>query len=114
MEILDTKKYRIKLNNPYEIFVPIDGADNQYISSCGRLIRLIYDQPVIIPHKCDKSGEEFVEVLWNDKNNVTEELVAMLVANAFLVNESGYTYVWYKDGKKDHLDCRNLFFCRRP
>lgn len=110
MEILDTKKYRIKLNNPYEIFVPIDGADNQYISSCGRLIRLIYDQPVIIPHRCDKSGEEFVEVLWNDKNGVTVELAAMLVANAFLINESGYTYVWYKDRKKDHLDCRNLFF----
>ena len=110
MEILDTKKYKIKLVAPCEIFVPLDGADNQYISSYGRLIRLIYNQPVIVPHRCDNSGEEFVEVLWNSKKEVTEELAAMLVANTFLVNENGYTYVWYKDRKKGNLDCRNLFF----
>lgn len=112
MKILNEKKYKLKLNDAYEVFVAVDGADDYYISSRGRLIKLVYDQPVIVPQRLDNAGESKVDLQWNDRDMLSEEHTASLVAKAFLANEEGVFYVWYKDGNRQNLDCRNLFYVK--
>ena len=112
MEILNEKEYKLKTIDNYETFVAIDGADDHYISSSGRLIRLFYNQPVVIPQHTDKEGNVIVDVLWNGKNDITEEHAAHLVGKAFLENEGGCDFIWYKDGDRRNINCRNLFYVR--
>lgn len=112
MKFLNTKEKNLKLVDQYETFVSVDGADDYYISSRGRLIRLFYDQPVIIPQRINSKGEVITEIKWNNNDTVTDEHTASLVGKLFLVNETDLTKIGFFDGNKQNLDCRNLFYLK--
>lgn len=112
MQFLDSKKYKVKLIDQYETFVSVDGADDYYISSYGRLVHLIYDQPVIIPNRINSTGDVTTMIKWNHNETETNVLVASLECKAFLVNETELTKIGYFDGDKQNLDCRNLCYLK--
>lgn len=112
MKFLNTKEKKLKLVDQYETFVSVDGADDYYISSRGRLVRLIYDQAVIVPQQYNSEGEVTTEIKWNGDDAVTEVIAASLVGKAFLVNQTDLKKIGYLDGNKKNIDCRNLCYLK--
>ena len=112
MQFLDSKKYKVKLIDQYETFVSVDDAEDYFISSRGRLVRLIYDQAVIVPQQYNSEGEVTTEIKWNGDDAVTEVIAASLVGKAFLVNQTDLKKIGYLDGNKKNIDCRNLCYLK--
>ena len=112
MQFLDSKKYKVKLIDQYETFVSVDDAKDYFISSRGRLVRLIYDQAVIVPQQYNSEGEVTTEIKWNGDDAVTEVIAASLVGKAFLVNQTDLKKIGYLDGNKKNIDCRNLCYLK--
>ena len=101
--LLDTRLYRLKRINPYEVFAPVDGTDDYYVSSYGRLVKLEDGKVTLIEPTEDQAHELHVTV------NQQDRLLAQLVADVFVAPAMGDNlYTWYADGNRHNCAARNL------
>ena len=91
-----------------EIWKPIKGFDDYYISSFGRVYSEKQKKRFLKPHK---TGGGYMMVGLYTNNKAYPKLVHRLVAETFIPNPKNYPQVNHKDENKTNNSADNLEWC---
>ncbi len=101
-----------KLINIFEVFVPVEGTDNYWISNFGRFVdNLNYSEnKTFSEHEYRENAFEIIETKTDNNQYMRNTTIEDLVADTFLVQYRYRCNIWHKDGDITNNWYKNLLF----
>lgn len=101
-----------KLINIFEVFVPVEGTKNYWISNFGRFVDNLHynENKTYNEHEYSENTFEIIETKTDNNQYIRNTTIEDLVADTFLVQYRYRCNIWHKDGDVTNNWYKNLLF----